>query len=109
MVAKVERTAAMVQPAHDHLVPGENLLPIDTEVLPRLVRAPRDGKAPGDQGSYVAGPAGLHGQPCKINVAAFPHDLLAWRRPALLGSHVHDLQEYRPRVLPGVLQALRRL
>src|SRR5208283_695613 len=102
MVAKVERAAAMLKPAHDHLVPGEHLLAVDAQILPRLVWAPRYRQTPGNQGRHVAGPARLHRQPGEIDVVTLPYDLLARRRPALPGCHVHDLQEYRSRVLPGV-------
>ena len=80
VVAEVERAAAMGEPAHDHLVARDHLLPVDAEVLPRLVRAARDGEAPGDQRTGVARPAGLHRQPREIDVGALPHDLLARRR-----------------------------
>ena len=38
-VAEVERAAAMRQPAHDHLVAGDHLLPVDAQVLPLLAAA----------------------------------------------------------------------
>ena len=87
----------------------DHLLPVDAEVLPRLVRAARHGEAPGDERPGVAGPAGLHRQAREIDVGAFPDDLLARRRLPLLRRHLHHLHEQRPRVLPRVLQALRRL
>ena len=99
----------MRQPAHDQLVLGEHLLPIDAQVLALLERAARDGESPGDQRRDIAGPAGLHRQAREIELRAFPHDLLARRRRALLRRHVHDLQEHRPRILPRVLQSLGRL
>ncbi len=57
----------------------------------------------------IARPARLHRQPRKIDIGALPHDFLARRRAALLGHHVHHLQEDGPRVLPRVLQPLGRL
>ncbi len=99
----------MGEPAHDDLVARDHLLPVDAEVLPRLVRPARHREPPCDQRRDVVRPAGLHRQSREIDVGAFPHDLLAWRRAALLGRHVHHLQEHGPRVLPRVLQALRRL
>ena len=96
----------MREPAHDDLVARDHLLPVDAEVLARLVRPARDGQAPGDQRRRVARPAGLHRQPREIDVVALPHDLLAGRRRALLRRHVQHLHEHRARVLPRVLQAL---
>ena len=109
MVAEIERAAARVEPAHDELVAREHLLPVDAEVLPRLVRSARDGEAPSDERRDVVRPAGLHRKPREVDVRTLPHDLLARRRASLLRRHVHDLQEERPRVLPRILQALRRL
>jgi hypothetical protein len=37
VLAKIQRPAAMGQPAHDHLVRPEHLLAVDAEVLPVLV------------------------------------------------------------------------
>src|SRR5207247_7327657 len=45
----------------------------------------------------------------QIELGAFPHDLLAGSARPLLRRHVHDLLEHRSRVLPRVLQSLRRL
>ena len=84
------------------LVAADHLLAVDAEVLPRLVRAARDGQAPGDQRRDIARPAGLHRQPREIDVLAFPDDFLAGRRRSLLRRHVHHLHEHRPRVLPRV-------
>ena len=109
VIAEVERAAARVEPAHDHLVARDHLLPVDAEVLPRLVRAARDGESPGDERRDVARPAGLHRKAREVDVGAFPHDVLARCRASLLRRHVHHLQEERPRVLPRVLEALRRL
>ncbi|MEY4912892.1 MAG: hypothetical protein RL025_719, partial [Bacteroidota bacterium] len=49
VIAEIERAAAVREPAHDHLVAPDHLLPVDAEVLPRLVRAARHREAPGDQ------------------------------------------------------------
>ena len=99
----------MRQPAHDHPVAADHLLAIDAQILPPLLRAAGDSQAPGDQRSGVARPAGLHRQAREVDILAFPHDLLAWSRRALLGRHVHDLHEHRARVLPRIAQAFGRL
>jgi hypothetical protein len=83
-------------------------LPIDAEVLPRLVRPARDHQAPGDQRRGVARPAGLDRQAAQIDVFALPHDLLAGCRGHDLGRHVEHLLEHR-QLVPGVPQALGRL
>jgi hypothetical protein len=36
VLAKIQRAAAMRQPAHDHLVRPDHLLAVDAEVLPFL-------------------------------------------------------------------------
>ena len=46
VVAKVERAAAMREPAHDDLVAADHLLAVDAEVLALLLRPARDGRAP---------------------------------------------------------------
>ena len=109
MVAKIQRTTPHAEPAHDHLVPRNHLLPVDAEVLSLLVRPARDGEAPRDQRAGIARPAGLHRQAREIDVRAFPDDVLARPRRALLGRHVEHLHEHRPRVLPRVLEALWRI
>ncbi len=91
------------------LLRRDHLLPVDAEVLPRLVRSARHREAPGDERADVVGPAGLHRQAREVDVGALPHDLLARRGAPLLRRHVHHLHEHRPRVLPRVLQPLRRL
>ena len=93
-LAEIERAAAMREPAHDQLVAADHLLPVDAEVLARLVRPARDGQAPGDQRPGVARPAGLDRQPRQVDVLAFPHDFLAGRRAHGLRRHVpHGLRE----------------
>ena len=87
MVAKVERAAAVRQPAHDDLVAGQHLLAVDAQVLPRLVRPLGDDQAPGDERRHVAGPAVLDRQPGQVDVSAFPNDLLARRAAQFLGRH----------------------
>src|SRR5207344_2262295 len=57
----------------------------------------------------IAWPARLHRQPREIDVGTLPDDLLARPRRSLLRCHVQHLHEYRPRVLPRVLQAFRRI
>ena len=75
-----------------------------------LVRPARDGEAPGDQRPDVARPAGLHRQPREIDVAAFPDDFLARRRRSAPSAPCcSTCMNTRPRVLPRVLEALRRL
>jgi hypothetical protein len=107
MVAEVERTAAMGEPAHDHLVGRDDLLPVDAEVLPLLVRPARDDQTPGDQRTGVVRPAGLHRQATQIDVLAFPHHLLTGGRRHLLRRHREHLPDHR-QLVPGVAQTLGR-
>ena len=109
MIAEIERAATMRQPAHDHLIAADHLLAVDAEILPGFVGTARYGQAPGDQWRDILRPARLHGQAAQIDVGTFPYDFLAGRRGALLGRHIHHLHEDRSRVLPRILQALRRL
>src|SRR6185369_8668562 len=76
VIAKIERAAAMREPAHDDLVRSDDLLAVDAEILPRLVRPARDRESPGNQWSRVLRPAGLHRQAGKIDVLALPDELL---------------------------------
>ena len=71
-VLKIQRAAAMRQPAHDDLVRRDHLLAVDAEILARLVRPARDHQAPGDQRRDIAGPAGLDRQLAQIHVACLP-------------------------------------
>jgi hypothetical protein len=88
MLGKIERAAAVGQPAHDELVAAQHLLAVDAQVLPRLVRPARDDQAPGNQRRHVTRPAVLDGQARKVHICALPHQFLAWRAAALLGRHV---------------------
>ena len=108
MIAKIERTTAMGQPAHDHLVAPDNLLTIDTEILPRLVGPTRHRQAPRNQWRHVARPAVLDRQTGKIDILTFPDDLLARRRGDDFRRHIEHLFENR-QLIPGVLHALRWL
>jgi hypothetical protein len=105
VIAKIERAAAMRQPAHDHLVRAEHLLAIDAEVLARLVRPARHRQPPGDQRRRVARPAELDRQRDRSTSLAFPDDFLARRRRAQARRHVEHLPEYR-QLVPGVLESL---
>ena len=108
MLGKVQRPAAVREPAHDELVPANHLLAVDAEVLPWLVRPARDGQAPGDERRHVAGPAMLYGQACQIDLGALPHDLLAGRAGYARGRHApQGLEQVAP--APEVLDAARRL
>ncbi len=98
----------MREPSHDQLVTPDQLLPINTQILPRLVRAARDGQAPGDQRTGVARPARLNRQARKIDVLTFPDDFLARRRTDGFRRHVPDGFRQRQQ-LARVLQPLRRL
>ncbi len=79
MVAKIQRATSVRQPAHDHLVAGDDLLAVDAQVLPRLVRPARDRQPPGDQRSRVFRPARLDRKPGQIDLGTLPDDLLARR------------------------------
>ncbi len=105
---KIQRPAAMRQPAHDHPIGPDHLLAVDAEILARLVRPARDHETPGDERPDIARPAGLDRQARQIHLAPFPHLLLAGRRTHGLRRHVqhlaHDWQ-----AVPGIAQPLGRL
>ena len=88
MLGKIECPAAVRQPAHDELVARQHLLAVNAQVLPRLVRPPRNHQAPGDERCHVAGPAVLDGQARKVDVLPLPHQFLAGWAAALFGRHV---------------------
>ena len=107
VVAVVERTATVRQPAHDELVAADDLLAVDAEVLPLLARTTGDGQAPGQQWADVARPAGLDRQLREVHRIALDHDLLARRLGDDFGRHRQDLFNQGQR-LPGGAQALGR-
>ncbi len=107
-LAEIQRTATVAQPAHDDLVAADDLLPVDAEVLPFLVRALGDSQAPGDQRRGVTRPAVLHRNLRQVDVVTFEDHFLAGRVLEYLGRHADDLLVDR-QLAPGVLQPLRRL
>jgi hypothetical protein len=108
MVAEVERSAAVGQPAHDRAVAADHLLAIDAEVLPPAARAAGDHQSPGDQRPGVTGPARLHRQRGEVDVVALDDDLLAGRGAHLFRRHGEHLPQHR-QLVPRVAQAARRL
>ena len=100
----------MREPAHDHLVARDHLLPVDAEVLPRLVRPARHREAPGDQRarrrrasrSAPAAARGRRRRPPTRSPGTAPTS-------APSAPCCSTCMNTRPRVLPRVLQALRRL
>ena len=120
VVAEVQRAPTVRQPAHDELVAIEHLLAVDAEVLARLVRAARDGEAPGDERGHVAGPAVLDGQAGQVDGVPVEHFLLARRLADGAGRHVPQRPEHVPHAghvaqalggggLPQVAQELAEL
>src|SRR6266852_3916245 len=105
MIAKIERAAAVREPAHDDAVASDDLLPVDAEVLPALLGPARHGETPGDERAGIPGPAGLHRQAPQIDVVSFPDDFLNRCRGAFLRRHVEHLLEYRE-LVPQVAQPL---
>jgi hypothetical protein len=92
-IPKIQRAAAVRQPAHDHLVARNHLLAVDAQVLARArfgnaLRASRHDQPPRDQRPHVAGPAGLHRQRAEVDLRPLQDDLLAHRAPHAGGLHV---------------------
>ena len=108
MLTKIERATAMRQPAHDHFVARNYLLPVNAQVLPRLVRPARDCETPGDEWPGVTRPAGLHRQARQIDRCAVPNNLLARCIRDKFRRHVEHLFQYRP-FIPCVLETTGRL
>jgi hypothetical protein len=77
VLAKIERAAAMRQPAHDHLVRTDHLLAIDAQVLAHLVRPAGHRQSPGDQRRCVARPAELDRQRDKST--SLPSQTTSWQ------------------------------
>ncbi len=107
VVAEVERAAAVREPAHDHLVAADDLLPVDAEVLALLVRAARYHQAPGDQRAGVPGPAGLDRQTGEVDVLALPHHFLARRAADFARRHVPQRALEHRHLAERVAQPLR--
>ena len=109
VVAEVQRSSAVGQPAHDQPVRADDLLAVDAEVLPLLVRSAGDHQTPGDQRPGVPRPARLDRQTAEVDVLAFPNDLLAGCRPDAPGGHVPQRRLQHRHLAQGVLQPARRL
>jgi hypothetical protein len=107
MVAKIQRPAAMRQPAHNDLVRCNHLLAIDAQVLPRLVWPARNHQTPRNQRRNIARPAMLDRQLAQIHVLAFPYNFLTRRRRQHLGRHGEYLLQDGP-FLPRIFQSLGR-
>ena len=111
-VAKVQRTAPVGQPAHDHLARPDDLLAVDADVLPQPgpldgLRATCDHQAPGDQRPDIARPAMLDRPARQIDLIAVQLHLPAGAVAAAHRLHVPERFDhlYQP---AGVLQTLRR-
>lgn len=78
----------MGQPAHDEFVAADKLLAVNAQVLAFGQRAFGNDQAPGNQGGYIARPAGLDGQAVKVNVIALKNDFLAGGVTMHFRSHV---------------------
>ena len=106
----------VLEPAHQGLVPAEDLHAVDAQVeivlasrrLGARARAPGHHQRPGNQRRRLAGPAGLHRERAEIDLVAGQHHLLAGRGAHGLGAHGHRGFEQR-QLVPGVAQAARRL
>ncbi|MQM39710.1 hypothetical protein KBTX_03741 [wastewater metagenome] len=107
-VAEVQRAATVGEPAHDHPVAPDDLLAVDPEVLPALLRPPGGDQRPGDQRAGIAGPAGLHRDVREVHVVALDHHLLAGCAADLFRRHVQHLLVHR-QAPPGVAHALGRI
>jgi hypothetical protein len=107
VLAEIQRAAPVRQPTHDELVATDDLLSVDAEVLPLLVRPARDDQPPCDKRCRIAGPARLYGNAREVDVIPFPHNLLARRRRHLARRHVPHGLGHCPQ-LAGFTQAARR-
>ncbi len=102
----VKRTAAMRQPAHDHAIAANHLLPVDRHVLAFLAGAAGDDQAEGNQPVDILRPAALDRQPSQIDVVALQHLLVEGRILHRARRHVGQLRQSRP-VGQGAAQVAR--
>ena len=105
---EVQRAATVWQPAHDDFVARQDLLAVNTQVLPRFVRALGDDQAPGNERGHVSGPAVLHRQAGQVHVRALPDHILAGGRAQFLGRHVPERFNHRAQA-HQVFEAFGRL
>ena len=98
----------MCEPAHDHAVATDDLLPVDAEILALVRRTARRSEPPSNERGGIAGPASLDRPGRKIDIAAFELDFLHDRVFHGLRCHVEHLFQQRQRA-PGCAQAARRL
>src|SRR5699024_935213 len=90
MIAEVQRTTTVRQPAHDELVAPQYLLPVDAQVLPACAWAPGDDQPPREQRCNIPWPAVLYGQRVQIHVGPFDYSLLTRRLAYHAGIHVPE-------------------
>ena len=104
---KIQRAAAMGEPAHDQLVLTNELLAIDAQVLPFLMRTASNRQSPGNQRGSIFWPAGHDRDTRQINVVAFNDLLLAGCSAQALCRHIQDLPELR-QLIEQIAKAFRR-
>ena len=105
---EIQRAAAMRQPAHDELILTNQLLAVNTQILPFFMRTARDGQTPGDQRRSIFRPALHNGNFGQINRIAFQHFLLARRTAQAFGWHVQHLLKLR-QLVEQIAEAFRWL
>jgi hypothetical protein len=105
MVLEIQGAATMRQPAHDQTSVADQLLPIDRDVLARLVRPAGDHQAEADQTARILRPAALDRQTGKIDVIALDHHLVEVRLRHRARRHVCELGQLRPGLQGGLERA----
>jgi hypothetical protein len=88
-LAEIQRPAPMRQPAHDHFIAADHLLPVNAEILTRLVRAASGHHQPQViSGPGILRPAGLDGQRDQIHLTELRSRSWHGGRPIFFGGHV---------------------
>ena len=105
---EIQGAAAVRQPPHDEFIFADQLLAINTQILPLLVRASGHRQPPGDQRRGIFRPAGHNRDFIQVDVIALDDFLLAGRTAQAFGRHIQHLLELR-QLIKQIAEAFWRL
>ena len=86
-VPQIQRASTMRQPAHDQAIAADQLLPINTQVLPLFFGPAGYGQTPGHQRTRILGPAGLDRETTQVHGVTLDDFLLTSRPAFTAGRH----------------------
>jgi len=108
VVPEIESAAAVREPTHDEFVTTDDLLTINTKILPPCVGSACDDEPPRQKGRDVAWPARLNGKFVQIDIVTFPDDILTRCALDVFGTHIPQRGLEHRDFGEGVFKAFRR-